>query len=298
VRFDAAIDQYLDDMQMQGRLNTPESLQQYCAKLEMHAEDAGDRGPARVGREDVKRTLARWPNRNTRSSNRAILVSFYDWMVQEGYRRDNPARQTRTIRRRTPPRPRLTEDEARLLLRTADGVSERRTIFLGLCAGLRSAELRGLQGRHLQRAGTVWVSPDIAKGRRERYLPITADLAPIVNEIRSHVEPNEYVLSALWIMGPPHSRDPLECRWHPVSAHWLKALVIRVGRRAGAGIHVTPHTLRHAFAEHIARRTDVVIAQHLLGHSYLSTTARYLRPPRYDDVAAAVEHLSYRSERR
>jgi integrase len=76
----------------------------------------------------------------------------------------------------------------------------------------------------------VWVSPDIAKGRRERYIPITADLAAVVNEIRSNVEPNEYVLPAIRIMGAPHSRDPLECRWHPASAHWLKALVIRVGR--------------------------------------------------------------------
>jgi integrase/recombinase XerD len=293
MRFDEAIDVFLDDMQMQGRLNSVDSIQAYCARLEAHVEDAHGRDPAHVEREDVKRTLHRWPNANTRGTNRSILISFYDWMVEEGYRPDNPARQTRRIRRRTPPRPRLTEDEARRMLEAASGARERRVIFLALCAGLRSAELRGLQGRNLQRAGAVWVSADIAKGGRERYVPITVDLVPVVNEIRSHVDPYEYVLPAMRINGPPCSHDPLDCRWHPSSACALKGLVARVAARAGTGIHVTPHTLRHAYAEHIARGTDVRIAQQLLGHATLQTTVRYLSPPRYDDIASAVKHLSY-----
>ena len=54
-----------------------------------------NRDPARVGREDVKRTLRRWASPNTQGTNRAKLVSFYDWAMEEGIRRDNPARQTR-----------------------------------------------------------------------------------------------------------------------------------------------------------------------------------------------------------
>ena len=48
----------------------------------MHAEDVDSRDPAYTNRNDVKRTLAHWANRNTRSKNRSILVSFYDWMVE------------------------------------------------------------------------------------------------------------------------------------------------------------------------------------------------------------------------
>ena len=54
------------------------------------------------------------------------------------------------------------------MLDAARGIRERRAISLGLCAGLRNAELRGLQGRHFERPGLIWVSADIAKGRRER----------------------------------------------------------------------------------------------------------------------------------
>ena len=66
---------------------------------------------------------------------------------------------------------RLTEAEVVALLRAACGVREARAIFIGVCAGLRNAELRGLQGRHFERLGWIWVSADIAKGGRERWVP-------------------------------------------------------------------------------------------------------------------------------
>jgi integrase len=125
--------------------------------------------------------------------------------MEEGYRKDNPARQTR----RPKPRPaevyRLTRDEAVQMLGAARGIREQRAIFLGICAGLRNAELRGLQGRHFERPGLVWVSPDIAKGGRGRWVPATLELVPVVEEIRSHVASDEYVLPARAYPSAPHA---------------------------------------------------------------------------------------------
>lgn len=121
-----------------------------------------------MGREDVKRTLRRWKHGNTQGTNRSKLVSFYGWTMEEGLRKDNPAQQTRRPRRRPAQKSRLTEAEVMAILGAAQGRRERRAIYLGLCAGLRNSELRGLQGRHFARDGLIWVSSDIAKGRRER----------------------------------------------------------------------------------------------------------------------------------
>jgi site-specific recombinase XerD len=100
VRFHDAVEQYIVDMRSQGRLNSASSERGYRSTLDAHAEDIGNRDPAKVGREDVKRTLRRWSNPNTQGTNRAKLVSFYDWAMEEGLRHDNPARQTRRPRRR------------------------------------------------------------------------------------------------------------------------------------------------------------------------------------------------------
>jgi integrase/recombinase XerD len=49
----------------------------------------------------------------------------------------------------------------------------------------------------------------------------------------------------------------------------------------GAGIrrHITPHFMRHAFAEQMTRHGGVRQAQHMFGHSDLRTTEIYLGSP-------------------
>jgi site-specific recombinase XerC len=79
----------------------------------------------------------------------------------------------------------------------------------------------------------------------------------------------------------------------PSSSQALRQLVIRVTKRAGIAAHVSPHDMRPAYAEHIARKTDIRIAQHLLGHAHLGTTDTYLGRPRLDDMVAAVRGVTY-----
>ena len=98
-----------------------------------------------------------------------------DLMMDEGLRKDNPARQTCRPRRRPALKYRLAEGEVVAGLEAAHGTRERRVMFLGLCAGLRNAEPRGQQGRHFARPGLIWVSGDIGKGGRERWVPVIAE---------------------------------------------------------------------------------------------------------------------------
>ncbi|HEV3094052.1 MAG TPA: tyrosine-type recombinase/integrase [Solirubrobacteraceae bacterium] len=293
MKFETAIDLYIADMWTQARMTSPSSEVGYRSTLMAHAEDIQNCDPAYVSREDVKRTLRRWPHPNTQGTNRSKLVSFYDWTMEEGIRKDNPALQTRRPRRRAKDKYRLTEAEAAAVLQAAQGVRERRAIFLGLCAGLRNAELRGLQGRHFQRDGFVWVSADIAKGGRERWVPVIADMELVVAEIRADVQADEYVLPAQRFRNPPFNTNRRDLRHRPSSSQALGQLVIRVAKRAGIAARVRPHDMRHAYAEHIARKADTHVAQHLLGHAHLGTTETYLGRPRLDDMVTAVKNATY-----
>lgn len=293
MRFADATDQFVRDMRAQGRMNSDATEVSYRACLNRHADVVGNRDPRYVGRDDVKRTLAHWTHPNSYGTNRSILVGFYDWCVEEDIRNDNPARQTRRPRRRPVSIYRLTEDEAARMLHSARGIRERRAIFLGICAGLRNGELRGLQGRHFDRVGAIWVSADIAKGKRERWVPVSDELGPIAEDIRRYVAPDEYVLAAQRVRDVGINRDRFDRTRTPSSSQALRSLVRAVGRRAGISAPIHPHLMRHAFGDHVARHAGIRIAQFLMGHATVSTTETYLDRPTFDELKRAVAGFTF-----
>ena len=293
MRFSVAIDMFVRDMRSQGRLNSDRSEVAYRATLNRRADDLGNRDPATANRLDVKRTLSRWDHANTQRTCRAHLVSFYRWTMEEGYRKDNPAEQTRRPKRQPPEVYRVTRDEAARMLAACRGRRERWAIHLGICAGLRNQELRGLQGRHLARPGAIWVSADIAKGARERWVPVLPELEPIVAEIREHLADDDYVLPAQRWRDPGLNRTRADRAKYPSSSQALRSLVKRVAARAGIAGNVHPHTMRHAFADHIARSAGVQNAQAMLGHASIGTTQGYLGAPTLDELTVAVRDVSF-----
>src|SRR4029077_21268383 len=201
VRLTDAIDAFIADWRREGRITSDRTEVAYRSRLIAHAEDVSNRDPRTVGRADIKRTLSRWDHPNTQRHAHAVLRAFYDWAMEEDVRRDNPARQVRKARARPTHIQRLTRTEIVALMDASmDDRRARRAIHLGLLAGLRSQEMRGLRGWHLARVGFVHVSPDIAKGRRERWVPVLPELEDVVAEIVA-AGPEAWVLPG---RPPPH----------------------------------------------------------------------------------------------
>ena len=291
MRFTTAVDRFCEDMTAQGRMNSPATERDYRYCLARHGEDLDNRDPRYTNRDDVKRTLRRWANPNSQSKYRSVLVSFYDWLVQEGLRPHNPARQTPRPRRRKPEVNRLTREEAVTFLQAARGTRERRVVFLGTLAGARRQELLDFKGHNFARDGWIRI---VGKGARERWVPVLPELAAVVAEIRSDVSHEEYVLPAQRFRDPGVNRQRRDYRRQRSSEQALWRLVARVGERAGIPWRVKPHTMRHAFADHVARLSgDVRVAQYLLGHATLGTTEAYLRHPTLDQLASAVEGVLF-----
>lgn len=116
--------------------------------------------------------------------------------MEEGIRKDNPARQVRKAKKRETHVYRMTADEVVSLIDACQTTRESRVIILGVCVGARNQELRGLRGEHFQRDDFVWISPDIAKGQRERWVPVLDEARSIVEDIRDSVSLDHYVLPA------------------------------------------------------------------------------------------------------
>jgi integrase/recombinase XerC len=291
--FASAAELYIADMRALARLTTERSAEEYRRAILQHAADAGTTDPRATTRDDAKRTLRRWSHPNTQRRRRSMLVSFYDWTVEEGLRSDNPARQTRAARARESSVHRLTLEETRRFLAAARPGSERRIAYLGVCAGLRRNEIRLLQGRHFARDGWIWIAPELAKGGRERWVPVIMDLEPIVRDIRATTDPGHYVLPATVSVASDRARRPVAAPERPCDAKTIWRAVRRIGRRAGIATSVHPHLLRHAFAEHVTRRAGLRTAQAVLGHATIQTTEGYLAKPSLDELERAMATLTF-----
>jgi site-specific recombinase XerD len=292
VTFTSVLERYLEDMLAFGRLTTRRSVAEYRRTVRRHVENAESADPRETRREHVKATLRLWTHPNTQRRKRSMLVSFYDWMVEEGLRPDNPARQIRAPRGREPRVRRLTLHETRAFLAAAKGRRERRIAYLASCAGLRCTELRLLQGMHFARQGWILISAEMAKGGRERWVPVMFDLEPVVREIRETTEPDHYVIPATrWVLGE-RGQVPVDRPERPCDRKTIWRTVRRIGRRAGIGTAVHPHQLRHAFADRVTRLAGLHAAQALLGHASIQTTEGYLTKPSPDELVAAMARVT------
>lgn len=285
------IDEYVSEQFATGRFNSPNTEKGYRRTLHAHADDVGNRDPSKTNRDDVKRTLARWSG-NTRALAHAHLISFYDWAMEEGVRKDNPARQVRRTRRRKPIVYRLTRSEVRAFRAAARGDKETALADLGLLAGLRLQELQGMQGRHFRRPGWVWVSSDIGKGGKERWVPVLPELQHTWARC-AETPDSEFVLPAQRSFWSDRvyvtETDPLE----PMAPDSVRRLVEKIAKRAGIRAHITTHSLRHAFGDHIARFGGLKVAQFVLGHATVGTTEGYTGEPTLDEVRVALEGFGY-----
>ena len=295
MRFDQAIDEFLRDKRNAGQINSARTEVSYRSRLDALGADVANRDPRYVGREDLKRTLRRWEHPNTQRHARTVFVSFFDWSMEEGLRKDNPARQTRRPKKRPVSVYRLTRGEVVALMAAAQTTRERRVIFIGVLAGLRNQELRGLQRRHFERDGAIWVASDIAKGGRERFVPVLAELEPIVAAVLRSVGPSDYVIAAQRSVGGLHQVLMREVPSKASSPQSILRLVDVVARRAGIGAHIYPHLLRHAYGDHIARYAGARVAQATLGHASIDTTvSTYTGAPSLDELAVSLAGFRYR----
>jgi site-specific recombinase XerD len=205
--------------------------------------------------------------------------------------RDAPRRGRRgELRRRVPQRlpARVEPVEVQALLAAARSARDRALLMVLWRTGQRIGDWSEEHGRHgvlgmrmgdLDRvSGTVVVC---LKGARDEHrVPVSADFWP-------HFA--EYVRDERGLGAPEDPAWVALRRGHgrPLGYATFESQLRELGRRAG--VRVTAHMFRHALAQALVDTAGLKVAQEVLGHANVSTTARsYARV----DEAAMVSALA------
>jgi len=213
---------------------------------------------------------------NARSQSRIIsgLRSFFDYLIFENYRKDNPTTilETPKIGRKLPDT--LSIKEIDLLLNKIDlshpqGERNRAILETLYSCGLRVTELITLQISDLFfEEGFIRV---IGKGDKQRFVPINVETQKYIviymNHIRNHIKVQKGFEDTLF----------LNRRGKQLTRNMIFLIIKELAEKAGVEKKVSPHTFRHSFATHLLENgADLRSIQQMLGHESITTTEIYM----------------------
>jgi integrase/recombinase XerD len=121
----------------------------------------------------------------------------------------------------------------------------------------------------------------IGKGNKERQVPLPQ---PVLAELRSLWKTHR---DKRWLFPSPRQEGP-------ISRYALWLTFKQAVRAAGITRRITPHSLRHSYATRLLESgVDIRVAQILLGHARIGTTAIYthLSEPTRASLKAILDKL-------
>jgi len=237
--------------------------------------------PIKIGEELVQQFIYHVSKElNARSQSRLIsgLKSFFNYLIFEDYRKDNPVEliESPRIGRKLPDT--ISTKEIDLIIAQIDlskpqGERNRTIIETLYSCGLRVTELITLKISDLFfEEGFVRV---IGKGNKQRFVPINIQTQKYIlfyiKDIRTHIKPVKEFADTLF----------LNRRGKQLTRNMIFMIIKDLTLKAGIDKKISPHTFRHSFATHLLENgADLRAIQQMLGHESITTTEIYMHVDR------------------
>ena len=142
------------------------------------------------------------------------------------------------------------------------GLKYRAALSISYGAGLRASEVCNLKVTDID-SDRMLIHVDDGKNGKDRKAMLSPGLLDLLRDYWLEARPEGWLF-------------PGKPKINPLSPRQLNRAFTSAKHMAGINKPATLHTMRHSFATHLLEaNTDVRVIQVLLGHSKLSTTARY-----------------------
>lgn len=237
--------------------------------------------PENIEREQLQEFIYRISdNISKRSQARLIsgLRSFFDYLIFENYRKDNPMHliDLPKIGRKLPYTLSVKEIDAiisEIDLSLPQGERNRAMLELLYGCGLRVSELVNMQLSDLFfDEGFIRVN---GKGNKQRFVPIGRQTIKYINlyikEVRPHIPVKKGFEDTLF----------LNRRGRMLTRNMVFIIIKELAEKARLYKTVSPHSFRHSFATHLLENgADLRSIQQMLGHESITTTEIYMHVDR------------------
>lgn len=200
----------------------------------------------------------------TKDSKRLIICSFYQFLHQNGYIKENPASAVEPIKYKQKVREPLSHMEVELMRRACKSDFDEALFETFYSTGCRVSEVV-----NMKIADIDFENDQIkvcGKGDKERFVLLT---------------PRAHLSLKLYIQG--RNDDSPDLFVSKIGKHRhlgkcsLESCIRDIGKNAGISRTITPHVIRHTTASHLLEHTEIDVVQDILGHSKIETTRIYAK---------------------
>jgi integrase/recombinase XerD len=251
----------IDDMTV--RNFAPNTITGYLKQVSYFAQHFG-RSPERLGPEEIRSYqiyLAK--ERKVGISSRTVAVSALRFLYHVTLKQDRVIEMIPFPKQEYPLPVIVSPEEVLRLLEAAPSFSHHVIFSTMYGTGLRVSEALHLRVPDLD-SQRMMIRIEQGKGHRDRYVPLSPKLLELLRTYWRKLRPQSWLF-------------PGQFPNQPLSREAVSDAIARASERADLKKHISPHSLRHAYAVHLLEAgTDIRKIQLLLGHRSLSTTARYL----------------------
>ena len=218
----------------------------------------------------------------TRARRLSAIKQFFQFCVEEGWRKDNPSLQIRGGSKKKKLPKTLSREEVDRLLEVAmqSGKNEaerlRDSCLMQLlyATGMRVSELMALPVAATR--GNPAMILVKGKGSKERLVPLSTPARDalakwiVKRDQKDELSVKSGHASSAYLF-------PSSGQLGHLTRHWFYGKIKLWAKTAGIDpSKISPHTIRHAFASHLlANGADLRIIQTLLGHADVATTEIY-----------------------
>ena len=257
------------------------TVQSYCfdvKKLINYLEENEIKDSAtKINKHTIKEFLyhiSKYKNSRTQSRIISGLRSFFEYLIFENYRRDNPLEQIETpkIGRKLPDT--LSIEEIDKIINTIEpknNLDHRNKTIIELLysCGLRVSELINLRLSDLFfKENFIKVT---GKGNKQRFVPIGKNTQKIVS---TYIDSQR----SLNKISPVYSDIIFLNRYgRKLTRAMIFTVVKKTVEKAKIKKNISPHTFRHSFATHLLENgADLRSIQMMMGHQSITTTEIYM----------------------
>lgn len=288
-----SVDRFIDALWLEDGLsrNTLSSYRQDLRLLsQWHAQQATPRTLIELSASDILAFVSAChasASPSTAQRRLSVFRRFYRWALREGLVQHDPTLNVARPKQRMRVPGTLSEAQVVTLLQGPDvsvpiGLRDRAMLELMYASGLRVSELVDLKSIHLSLQ--EYVLRITGKGMKERLVPFGEEAGRWLQR---------YLADGRPAILQQRSSDDLFVtqRGQGMTRQMFWQLVRKYGVLAGITQHLSPHTLRHAFATHLLNHgADLRVVQLLLGHADISTTQIYTHVARHRLAQLHAQH--------